>query len=205
MVGRDVPVCSLRPAASVMRDQGGGMTVRELKKARDIPALLAALQSPNEMPPGRVIGGETFHATVRGEAAVALGQLGVREAVDQITPLLRDRHSTVRGQAARALGDIGDSSAAATLRASLSDESPSVRIWAARSSAKLDDQRAVEHLIEILSDENPVARAEAAEALAKLGDPSALPAIEEAAGLERRFRFRRRIRKALGSLLNATR
>ena len=77
---------------------------------------------------------------VRRRAALALGRVGLSEAVAPLTPLLGDEESEVRRMAAFALGLIGDGSARPALTAALSDADPVVQGRAAEGLGRLGDR-----------------------------------------------------------------
>jgi len=66
-------------------------------------------------------------ARLRRRAAVAIGRVGLKEAVPMLTSLLTDPDGEVRQSAALALGLIGDRSASAALLPLLTDADPMVR------------------------------------------------------------------------------
>ena len=72
-------------------------------------------------------------ARIRRRAALALGRVGLAEAVTPLTGLLADTDAEVRQVAAFALGLIGDASAAAALTPLLTDPAPMVRGRAAEA------------------------------------------------------------------------
>ena len=79
-------------------------------------------------------------ARVRRRAALALGRVGLREAVEPLTRLLRDNEPEVRQMAAFALGLIGDAAARTTLLAALADPDPGVQGRAAEALGMLGDR-----------------------------------------------------------------
>ena len=72
-------------------------------------------------------------ARIRRRAALALGRVGLAEAVTPLTGLLGDTDAEVKQAAAFALGLIGDVSAAAALTPLLTDPAPMVRGRAAEA------------------------------------------------------------------------
>jgi len=134
-------------------------------------------------------------ATVRQEAAAALGRLGDKRAIEPLLAILRDRDEGVRrgaisslGQiwdlpqlvrlgddeadiwqdAAADLGQLRDGRAVEPLIAALQDSNAAVRWAAAKALGYLSDERAVQPLIEALDDENKYVRQGAGEALQRL-------------------------------------
>lgn len=102
------------------------------------------------------------HPAVRAAAAVALGDIGAREALPALLLRVEDDVAHVRQMAINALGEIGDVRALPRLRRALSDERPEVRYQAviafARASsdpaeidvalaeAASDDDEAIAHI-----------------------------------------------------------
>jgi HEAT repeat protein len=91
-----------------------------------VPSLTAALQDAD--------------ALVRAEAALSLGKLRARAALDKLLPALKDPDEHVRGSAAYAVGLIGGGPAGEALRPLLKDESAFVRAVAAESLQRLGDK-----------------------------------------------------------------
>jgi cyclophilin family peptidyl-prolyl cis-trans isomerase/HEAT repeat protein len=91
-------------------------------------------------------------ARVRRRAALALGRVGLREAVEPLAKVLAgDTEPEVRHMAAFALGLIGDSSARASLRAALADPDPMTQGRAAEALGMLavrDDAPAVSDMVQ---------------------------------------------------------
>ena len=83
-------------------------------------------------------------ARIRRRAALALGRVGLVEAVEPLARRLGvdEPEAEVRQMAAFALGLIGDPAAAPPLRAALEDPSPHVRGRAAEALGRLGDQAA---------------------------------------------------------------
>ena len=77
-------------------------------KNRPIEPLIIALR--NEQP------------SIRGEAAVALGEIGNEQALEPLILALKDEYWSVRSKAAKALGEIGDIRAVESLKNTLEDE-----------------------------------------------------------------------------------
>jgi cyclophilin family peptidyl-prolyl cis-trans isomerase/HEAT repeat protein len=89
-------------------------------------------------------------ARVRRRAALALGRVGLPEAVEPLAMLLADEDVEVRQMAAFALGLIGDASARPPLLAALRDTSPIVAGRAAEALghiANRDDASAVSDMV----------------------------------------------------------
>jgi HEAT repeat protein len=81
---------------------------------------------------------------VRRASAVALGQIGSRDAVPALVEALSDERapSDVRRESARALGLIGDPSAVPALRAVLTAQDPYLSSIAFEALKKIDPQSA---------------------------------------------------------------
>ena len=138
-------------------------------------------------------------------AAIALGKIGDKRAVESLIAALRDTNSDVRENAAKALGRIGwkpvnqtersiylmalqewdevvkiGAPAIAPLIAVLRDEDANVRRNAAKDLGKIGDKRAVEPLIAILEDPDWRIRSDAVLALGKIGDKKAVDPLIDA-------------------------
>jgi cyclophilin family peptidyl-prolyl cis-trans isomerase/HEAT repeat protein len=79
-------------------------------------------------------------ARVRRRAALALGRVGLSEAVEPLTKLLADEEPEVRQMAAFALGLIGDAAARPALLAALPDADPGVQGRAAEALGLMGDR-----------------------------------------------------------------
>lgn len=90
---------------------------------------------------------------VRDNAAYALAELGVREAIPAILGLMEDPSYTVRKSAAKALGMLGAREALPALVAALHDPAYLVRKSAVRSLGQLGDPRAAGPLRELMQAE----------------------------------------------------
>jgi len=108
-------------------------------------------------------------ATVRRDAANALGNLGDKNAVFPLIEVLKNDNShIVRINAAEALGKIKDKRAVEPLIAALKNETEygGVRSSAAEALGEIKDERAVEPLIAALKDDRPP------HYTGKIGDPN---------------------------------
>jgi len=113
--------------------------------------------------------------TVRIQAALACGQLGVkaRAVAPDLIPLLYDADETVRCQAAAALGKVGGEvgTTVAALEQLLDEPGPTVKTAAAEAlgALKADAVAAVPALVRLLHDEDATVRQAAAEAVGQIG------------------------------------
>ncbi|MGE0445521.1 MAG: HEAT repeat domain-containing protein [Vicinamibacterales bacterium] len=91
-------------------------------------------------------------ARVRRRAAVALGRVGLPEAVEPLTRRLSDEEPEVRQMAAFALGLIGDAAARPALLQALRDPNPLVQGRAAEALGQIanrDDAAAVSEMVQL--------------------------------------------------------
>ena len=138
----------------------------------------------------------------REAAAMTLGQLGDKRAVDPLIKALGDDDSSVRKAAAKALAQLGQPEWATRIRGNyndfrrlglskdprfvvplikvLSDDDSDVRKTAAKALGRLNDKRAINPLVKTLSDDEYYVRGAAAEALGQLGDKRAVDPLIEA-------------------------
>ncbi len=105
---------------------------------------------------------------VRSRAALGLGHLGDRAAVEPLIAALDDSAPGVSSSAAQALGKLGDPAAVEPLIERLADEYAVNRLYAAEALGKLGDPRAVEPLRASLDDENEHVRIAAETALGQI-------------------------------------
>ncbi len=89
---------------------------------------------------------------MRRRAALAIGRVGLPEAVPALVPLLADGDPEVRQMAAYALGLIGDRSAREPLLAALGDAAPSVKGSAAEALGMLGDAAAAPAIARMVAD-----------------------------------------------------
>ncbi|HZD43613.1 MAG TPA: HEAT repeat domain-containing protein, partial [Methanomicrobiales archaeon] len=139
----------------------------------------------------------------------ALGQIGNKRAVPNLSALLNDKSTEVRWAAAIALGELGDAAAVPALQQALQDTDKYVRYGAVLALDKLgyqpatDEERAWIHLgrqdweelekmgdpalaplKRALKDKHADVRGRAVEALGKMGDPRALHVLMRSLGDE---------------------
>lgn len=105
---------------------------------------------------------------VRSGAVLALGEMGVEEAIEALGRLMRDDPSLVGHHAGDALAKIGEP-AAQTLIDGLEDPRAWVRIRAARALVPVESRPAIAPLIQALEDDSYVVRHYAEEALTRMG------------------------------------
>lgn len=163
--------------------------VRKLAAEGNVAALRERLQDMTE----------SGSLTVRGAAAVSLGDMRESSAVPALIDLLADDHEGTRIAAAKALGQIGNDKASPALIRSLADPSPGVRASAAWSLGELTASDAVPELVRAFSADEWLVRRCAAEALGQIGDRTVEPDLAQAARREGLLR-RRHLRQALATL-----
>ena len=159
--------------------------VRRLERDRNVPGLIEQLSSPLEA---------SKRVSVRGSAAMALGEIGDRTAVPYLIELLDDRRQDVRSFAAYSLGQIRDPRAAGPVLELLDDPDAIVRLSAAMTLEKLGPREAVAPLTKALDDPHPWVRLCAAEALVSIGGEVPSDLIRMAAQRESLIRWGRRKR-----------
>jgi len=142
----------------------------ERNEAVAIPLLIACLTKDKD-------------ASVRKQAAYALGGLRGSDRTSALVTALKDKDEEVRGAAAVSLGDHVEPEALAPLTTALSDKNSFVRAEAARALGVNGNtaKSSVSPLIRLLihDGDNEVKR-QVATALGAIGDRSALPALEQA-------------------------
>ena len=142
-----------------------------LNSAEVIPALLAAVDSPDRVQREHVI--------------AALGNHKAAQAVGPISKVLADQHLQRRYVAAWALGEIATAESVPPLLLALADPQAEVRKAATRSLIKLNRQ-ALQPLIKFLPTAGPLAAAGAIRALGDIADPSSFAVLAEQARGENR-------------------
>jgi HEAT repeat protein len=152
---------SLIPLTRVLENQNKkelhALTINVLSKIgghKVTSTLLKALESENN--------------GVKSNAALALGELRIKDAVLPLIKLLNDRDECLRGIAASSLGQIKDKVALEPLIEALNDKAEIVRTIAASSLGYLGDNRAIKPLEKVLDDEIEMVRKMAASSLDKL-------------------------------------
>jgi small nuclear ribonucleoprotein (snRNP)-like protein len=133
------------------------------------------------------------------DAAIALGELGDKRAVEPLITALWSHSKGGRKGAAIALGQLRDERAVEPLITALSDDSPDVVRSAATALGELGDKRAVEPLITALKSHSEGGRKGAAIALGQLRDERAVEPLINALR-DRRFSVRREAAHSLMTL-----
>jgi hypothetical protein len=105
-----------------------------------LPALSAVVRDPSEAP------------TLRGAAALLLGQRAATAAADVLTPLLHDTNEVVRARFVEALGYANARQSADAVASLINDPSIRVRQNAALVLASFDDPRAPAALAKLAGD-----------------------------------------------------
>ena len=113
-------------------------------------------------------------ASLRAEAAEALGRSGDKSVAAQIAKLIGDGNARVRAAAVSALADLGYHDAAAELIERLKDSDASVRLAAVRALGSLRHKEASPEIALLLGDEGLGIDDAAAQALEAMGDDSIL-------------------------------
>jgi HEAT repeat protein len=112
-------------------------------------------------------------ATVRRQAASALGVIRDPSAIDQLLVTLRYDRTGVAKSAADALAEIGKPAVVPLVNA-LTEQNRSVRRYAAYALGKIGDSKAIWPLLACLQDPNDAVRREAAAALRAFCDPTVI-------------------------------
>ena len=119
----------------ILRDPNPPPRVVLAPATQDRPAILAP-PPPSDLI--RLL--NDSEARVRRRAALALGRVGLAEAVEPLTRVLMDEDAEIRQMAAFALGLIGDASGRPALSAALKDLSPAVSGRAAEALGVIGDR-----------------------------------------------------------------
>jgi len=119
---------------------------------------------------------EEKNEIVRNLAAIALGKIGNKRAVEPLIQTMNNDVYWIRAPAATALGDIGDKQAVDALLLSLKNDNNSmVRTEATLALGKIGDKRAVDAiLLSLKNDDSYKVREAAATALGNIGDTRAV-------------------------------
>ena len=128
--------------------------VEKMRTKRDVKGLIRALQYEKS-------------CSVRRDAAVALGEIKDKRAVEPLISALGDGDRDVREASAKALINIGRPAVDFLIKALDSDDS-NVRKEAVKVLGEIKDERAIEPLSKALKDENKWVRMESAKALKEI-------------------------------------
>lgn len=109
-------------------------------------------------------------STIRRNAAIILGEMGNRKAVEALIKALKDRVVSVSSNAAIALGMIGDKRAVVPLIERLHSSSWQLRLNAAISLGWIADHGASDSLLRLLRDQHAYVRRGATFALGQIGN-----------------------------------
>lgn len=91
----------------------------------------------------------------RVNAAMILGKIGDRRAIDPLNKLLGHEHANIREVAIMALGEIGDSRSLELILGVLRDKEANIRLAATTALGNFSDTRADEALFRILGEGGP--------------------------------------------------
>ena len=132
--------------ASAIRDVVRHGLLSDATRARAIPRLEQVLRQDTA-------------SAVRSEAALALADLGAREALPVLLVAVEDDDAHVRQMAIAAIGEIGDRRASQRLERALTDRRPEVRYQAVIAFARVagDDAEAVEKALARALDDDDAA------------------------------------------------
>jgi len=132
-----------------------------------IVEVLGQSKAPNQVMPFLIAA--TKDEIIRGQAAISLGQLNDKKAIEPLIALLKDQNLFVRMRAAESLGQLSIKKAIEPLMALLIDRNSWMRAQAAYLLGQLDAKKAIEPLIVLLKDQDLWVRLQAAHSLARLG------------------------------------
>jgi len=114
---------------------------------------------------------------VRISAIWALKDLGAKEAIPDIVPLLKDQDENIRGRVVEALSKLGAKEAIPDIVPLLKDSDEVVRCSAVDALKELGAKEAIPALVPLLKDSDEVVRRSAVDALKELGAKEAIPAL----------------------------
>lgn len=168
--------------------------VRELRKSRDVPGLVAEIaRSKDESARLRIVVAE-------------LSRVADPRATSALIDLLRESQDDgVRAIAARTLSDLQQPAAAVPLIEALEDKSLGVRTWAAVGCGRLRCRDGLDRMAAMLNSSDWPERRAAAEALAEMGDLTAAKPLKAVRNQERRPLRRWRLSRALSRLMASAR
>jgi hypothetical protein len=126
----------------------------------------------------RPVLGKDRDPLVRAAAARAMGRLGLRESVPELTQALTDSSAEVRAVAAAALWRLPEPKAVPGLIARTHDTDAKVREWSVLALGAVKDTRATAPLIERLDDEDREVRLAAIRGLGRLNASQAVAPLQ---------------------------
>lgn len=180
-----------RTADSYLAEVRGGQGNRRWQAAYELSRLLESSQTSAPAGTAATARAALREAVEKGDdprvtryLALALGRIGDRSAVQELTKVLTDTDAETRIYSAISLGRIGDRGATAALGAALSDEDAGVRKSAAYALGVLADPASSGPLRDALHDREIDVTWNAAVALARMGDPSGVDVLRSMADRE---------------------
>jgi HEAT repeat protein len=174
-------ICLARPAA-LARDCAFALGAAEIEGAQEWLEALLVHREPS----------------VRRQAAIALGRLGVMEPLRQASP--READPAVRAAIVWALGEHPAPESVPVVLAALRGEHDEVLLDAIATAGALGDARLVPSLLERLSDADRLLRAAAALALGRTGDRRAAAALRARLQIDPDRLVRANAARALGMI-----
>ena len=154
-------------SSEVYERQRAAIALGNLRDAGAVPALIAALEDPDDF--------------VRNFAARSLGELKDTRAVDPLIAAMEDKNLLVQRSAAESLGFIGDSGAVASLIEAARGGNDILRRAAIEALGRIGDPGAIGILVETLQGEDIFLQNGASAALTGIGEP-AVPRLVETMG-----------------------
>ncbi|MBI2876517.1 MAG: lipopolysaccharide transport periplasmic protein LptA [Candidatus Tectomicrobia bacterium] len=130
------PAATSRPASPGGKEEGGPIEVETGKEGGTHPPSSGEVESLI-----RTLSDGNLQA--RRKAAMSLGEMGDKRAVDPLIRVLKDSDHHLRWNAAQALGKLGDKRAVPSLIETLQDDSEMVREDAASALGMLGDKKAL--------------------------------------------------------------
>ena len=116
-------------------------------------------------------------ATIRSNAARALGRLKSRDATPYLLALLRDEEWLVRASAAEALGAIGDKQSIEPLVQRIQDNVQVVQEQASNAIVKFGKQATLALLTALIRERDKFSQRAFLKCLGQVGDPKSVPAL----------------------------
>lgn len=137
-----------------------------------VPYLINALENPDE--------------DVRWKAAISLGEIGDRRAIDPLISLLGDEDRFVRSRAAYALGIMGEQVIQPLAEVLSTEKNPDLRLGAVMALGRIQADPATRLLIRATTDSSGDVRQEAMTALAATGREGLLVLLDALKFAEKR-------------------